>query len=246
MESPDDLREASDPGTPGSRLAQLAKHEDPWVRVRVARNPATPLEVLEVLGNKHADAVLENPILPLVLVMDPGWLARQPVPMLRELLGSDRYPGEWVESARMRWNSLEVAVHLERRDLVERWAKEREVLGRQDRAPTFFALEHDQDDMLQQLLDLGFSPLDSREFYADGNVHEMTLLEEAWLQNKDRCVRVLLATKAHRLAELTALLSWYPKAEDRSALTRLIQERVHELGTSARSKGGARPSRGKK
>ena len=42
-------RMAGDPNTSGRDLAQLAKDEDLWVRVCVAKNPSTPAEILEQL-----------------------------------------------------------------------------------------------------------------------------------------------------------------------------------------------------
>jgi hypothetical protein len=55
MNVDDLIAAAKDPGTSPERLAELANHEDFWVRLGVAGNPNAPLRVLTRLGGEDAD-----------------------------------------------------------------------------------------------------------------------------------------------------------------------------------------------
>ena len=202
-----EAQEAGDPQTPAARLTLLARHEDAAVRALVAGNPSTSPNVLAMLGHEHWEALIDNPVIPLLLIVRPTWLAELPLRTIQTAVASRQTPLEWLNGVKARHGVLEYAVHQRRHDLVERWARDEAVLRVQPCSPLFFAIEHDQDDTLRLLLDLGISPLVARDVYADGNVHQVELLEEALFLGKLRCARVLLATGAHQSAWLASLRS---------------------------------------
>jgi hypothetical protein len=78
MSAPEALHEARDPGCKPERLRALASHKAAQVRRAVAANPNTPPEVLARLAAHFPRAVLENPVLDLLLLVNPNWLAEIP------------------------------------------------------------------------------------------------------------------------------------------------------------------------
>jgi hypothetical protein len=98
-----------------------------WVALRVegdvpdraalegmARDPGTPRERLALLGMDFPGAFLQNPVFPLLLLEEPGFLARQRSELLRALLGVERPPAPVLEAAAGFWD-VKVRVQLARR-----------------------------------------------------------------------------------------------------------------------------------
>ena len=73
------LRLAADPGTHPGRLAEIHKStkRDRDINAALARNPATPNEVLQYLWRKDPDAILQNPIVTLWEFSMPGSTKRR-------------------------------------------------------------------------------------------------------------------------------------------------------------------------
>ena len=87
------LAEAENPATAPARLAELA--EAPTTRpvqAAVARNPNTPRATLLGLAGRFWEAFLENPVLPLLLLEDPGLPNRLPLRVLRALVRREEVP----------------------------------------------------------------------------------------------------------------------------------------------------------
>ena len=64
-------QQAQDENTSPKILAELAKSKDKEILRRIAGNPNTPVEILEMLGAELADAIVENPIFDLLLLENP-------------------------------------------------------------------------------------------------------------------------------------------------------------------------------
>src|ERR687885_2541233 len=59
---------ALNPSTPPELLQKLAKSGNATTRLHVAANPNTPTKVLLNLGSEFPEALLDNPIFPLLLL----------------------------------------------------------------------------------------------------------------------------------------------------------------------------------
>jgi hypothetical protein len=68
------VAEARDPNTKPERLVELLRQGSLDVREAVARNANTPLKTLLQLAEKQPQAVLKNPVLPLLLLENPNVL----------------------------------------------------------------------------------------------------------------------------------------------------------------------------
>ena len=62
---------AQDETTSPETLRELARHEDCQVRQYVAKNPNTPVEVLLNICFEFPSEVINNPVIPLLLLEDP-------------------------------------------------------------------------------------------------------------------------------------------------------------------------------
>lgn len=144
-----ELTEAREPRTPPHRLTELAEHQDAPVRAAVACNPSTPPEALRRLAWRHWSSVSRNPALPLLLLHDPGWFASLDARTVEEILCVPETASAW-------WPLF--AAHP---------------------IAAFVALEARRLDIFLALLAAGANPCETREVYADGNVHFFSLLEAA-------------------------------------------------------------------
>lgn len=90
------LEEAADPSTPPIRLHELARHGGAREKRTVAANPNAPTDLLVWLARWHWEAVLRNPVLPLLLMEDPNFPAKLPVIALREILKMEEPPKEFL------------------------------------------------------------------------------------------------------------------------------------------------------
>ncbi len=84
---------ALDPATPPAQLAALGwNRNNGAIKRAVAANPNTPPGVLLHLASRYWAAFLENPVLPLLLLEDPGLPLRLPLTMLRALVRRPKVP----------------------------------------------------------------------------------------------------------------------------------------------------------
>lgn len=86
------LEEAQNPQTAPQRLRALASERSPEVRRAVARNPNTPEDVLLRLAVHFPEEVLANPLIDLLLLVNPNWLAEIPGYARNRLLGHPQAP----------------------------------------------------------------------------------------------------------------------------------------------------------
>jgi hypothetical protein len=77
---------AKNPSARPAILTLLATHSDEGVASAVAQNPNTPIESLLYLAPKHPQAFQDNPLLPLLLLEDPGLFKRFSVGVVLSLL----------------------------------------------------------------------------------------------------------------------------------------------------------------
>ena len=70
-------QEAQDETTSPERLRKLAISQDSFIRKYVAENPNTPTETLLNLSNEFPQQVLNNPVIPLLLIENPLLLTCQ-------------------------------------------------------------------------------------------------------------------------------------------------------------------------
>ena len=89
------LLEARDPATAPQRLTELAR-ESVTLRRAVAGNPNTPTPWLLWLAKSYWRELLDNPVLPLLLLEDPGFPAKLPTPALRAMLRRPDPPPEFL------------------------------------------------------------------------------------------------------------------------------------------------------
>src|SRR5262245_57514620 len=92
------LEEARDPKTSPERLAALAKSDDIEVRWAVTQNPNTPVEVLFTLGAELPDALLQNPLLTLLLLEQPTLMYEMPKETAGALLLVPTLPVGWLKA----------------------------------------------------------------------------------------------------------------------------------------------------
>lgn len=93
------LEEAQNPQTPPERLRALASRPEAEVRRAVAGNPNTPEEVLWRLAVHFPEAVLSNPLLDLLLLVNANWLAEMPGYARQRLLGCPEAPVNFLRWA---------------------------------------------------------------------------------------------------------------------------------------------------
>ncbi len=93
------LDEARHPATPPERLRALASQPSPEIRRAVAGNPNTPEDVLLRLAVHFPEEVLGNPLLGLLLLVNPNWLAEIPGYARIRLLGSPQAPSQFLRWA---------------------------------------------------------------------------------------------------------------------------------------------------
>jgi hypothetical protein len=87
--------EAENPTTPPERLRILARKGR---AKEVAANPNTPVDLLLQLAARHFDAFLANPVLPLLLLEDPGLFLKLPTGSLRRLLRNKDLPATFLQT----------------------------------------------------------------------------------------------------------------------------------------------------
>ncbi len=93
----DDRVRAADPTTPPDELAALAG--DHALAGIVATNPNTPWETLSALAAKYPRQILDNPVLPLLLVADPNLAADMNADSILALLRFSDIPLSFLYSA---------------------------------------------------------------------------------------------------------------------------------------------------
>lgn len=87
--------EARDPATPSQRLRDLASL---GCAREVAANPNTPAALLLKLAGRHFEAFAANPVLPLLLLEDPGFCLKIPASTLKRLLRRLDLPPSFLET----------------------------------------------------------------------------------------------------------------------------------------------------
>lgn len=93
------FQEAQNPQTAPERLRALASQTSPEVRRAVAGNPNTPEDVLLWLAVHFPEEVLGNPVLDLLLLVNPNWLAEIPGYARSRLLGHPKAPPHFLHWA---------------------------------------------------------------------------------------------------------------------------------------------------
>lgn len=96
--------EARNPASPPGRLRELARL---GCAREVAANPNTPVDLLLKLAARQFDAFLANPVLPLLLLEDPGFLLKLSPASLRRLLRREQLP-ETLLTSLLRHGDAEV------------------------------------------------------------------------------------------------------------------------------------------
>ena len=81
------LQAAQNPATAPEQLRRLASHSEAAVRQAVAANPNAPEDVLVRLAAHFPQDVLANPVLDLLMVVNPNFLAEMPEYARNQLLG---------------------------------------------------------------------------------------------------------------------------------------------------------------
>ncbi len=197
------IEEAADPATSPARLQDLARQGGSREKRAVAANPNAPTEVLLWLARWHWDAVLRNPILPLLLMEDPNFPARLPLIALREILRMEDPPREFLAPL-MRHPNEEIREAAR----LHRTTRQRQPKAAEEGAPTF-GLQLRGGAALAELVTLGLAPpwlllsaLEAseiglrmraarcvREQGPAGPLHErMQLLQEAGADEQLRCL----------------------------------------------------------
>jgi hypothetical protein len=119
-----EFSEAQDPSTPAPRLRELAQrdlehalavaqnpaapsdvlqqfvevfNQDPELIKRVISNPNTPAEALIRYGWSQPEALLQNPIFPILLLEDPWMIENIPTPTLERILALPEVPIQFLE-----------------------------------------------------------------------------------------------------------------------------------------------------
>ena len=90
---------ALNPSTPPELLQKLANSSDATTRQHLAANPNTPTKVLLNLGSEFPEALLDNPIFPLLLLENPNLVDEIPLSTLRSLLKCETVPVSFLEQA---------------------------------------------------------------------------------------------------------------------------------------------------
>ena len=95
---------ALNPSTPPELLQKLAKSGNATTRLHVAANPNTPTKVLLNLGSEFPEALLDNPIFPLLLLENPNLVDEIPLSTLESLLKCETVPVSFLEQAANKWD----------------------------------------------------------------------------------------------------------------------------------------------
>jgi hypothetical protein len=90
---------ALNPSTLPELLQKLANSSDATSRLHVAANPNTPTKVLLNLGSEFPEALLDNPIFPLLLLENPNLVKEIPLTTLLSLLKCETVPVSFLEQA---------------------------------------------------------------------------------------------------------------------------------------------------
>ncbi len=85
--------------TPSETLKTLSSSKDDTTRKYVAGNPNTPLEVFSKLAMQFPKEVLNNPLLPILLMSDANFLEQFPSASLKNMLKRPEMPVEFIEWA---------------------------------------------------------------------------------------------------------------------------------------------------
>ncbi len=95
--------------TPPEALKLLGSSRDDTTRKYVAGNPNTPLEVFSKLAMQFPKEVLNNPLLPILLMSDANFLEQFPSASLKNMLKRPEMPVEFIEWAAQNadWNACE-------------------------------------------------------------------------------------------------------------------------------------------
>jgi hypothetical protein len=100
------LLEARDASTPPARLTVLSVHRDSAIRRAVAENPNTPSQVLERLSVMFPEAFFANPILDLLSLENPNFIADLPAWARSRMLACENAPEGFLRWAEQ-WSSDE-------------------------------------------------------------------------------------------------------------------------------------------
>ena len=145
------LEEAANPATPPDRLQELARRGSREKRA-VAGNPNAPTHLLIWLARWHWDAVLKNPVLPLLLMEDPNFPAKLPVIALREILRMEDPPKELITPL-LRHGDEEIREAAR----LHRTSRSRDVEAKAGGTPTF-GLQLKGGAALAEVVTLGLAP----------------------------------------------------------------------------------------
>ena len=96
---------ANNPNATAELLTELADREEDFIRKNVAANPNTPTEVLWKLGEEFPQEVLENAVLPLLLLENPNLINEIPYDAFIKFLTCINVPISFMEQVVNR-NSL--------------------------------------------------------------------------------------------------------------------------------------------
>ncbi len=90
---------ANNPNATPELLRELADNEENFLRKNVAANPNAPMEVLWKLGEEFPQEVLENAVLPLLLLENPNLLEEIPQETMTSFLKCSAVPISFMEWA---------------------------------------------------------------------------------------------------------------------------------------------------
>ena len=90
---------ANNPNAAPELLTELADREEDFIRKNVAANPNTPMEVLWKLGEEFPEEVLDNAVLPLLLLENPNLLDEIPRKTMTSFLECSAMPISFLEWA---------------------------------------------------------------------------------------------------------------------------------------------------
>jgi hypothetical protein len=90
---------ANNPNASPELLTELACKKQEFIRKNVAANPNTPKEVLWKLGEEFPEVVLENAVLPLLLLENPNLLEEIPRATIVNFLKCPKVPISFIEWA---------------------------------------------------------------------------------------------------------------------------------------------------
>ncbi len=99
-------KEATNPETTPERLRELSRFRG-YIGRLVAQNPNAPTDVLLYVARWCWESVLRNPVLPLLLLENPGLPAEFPVVALRQILKLENPPREFLPPL-MRHSNAEI------------------------------------------------------------------------------------------------------------------------------------------